>query len=77
MRVPPLLLLAALAACSASAALKAVSATSDAVTFEYADDRVGDAVRQAQLYCANLGRSASLREVTRDGDRSIATFDCR
>ncbi|HEX9490157.1 MAG TPA: hypothetical protein VF930_07720 [Stellaceae bacterium] len=77
-RLFPLLLLAPMAACSALSPLKAVRATPDELAFEYADDRAGDAARQASLYCANLGRSASLRQVTREaGAVSLAVFDCR
>jgi len=67
-----------MAACSALSPLKAVRATPDEVAFEYADNRANDATHQASLYCANLGRSASLREVTREaGTLSLAVFDCR
>jgi hypothetical protein len=72
-----LLVLAPLAACSAVAPpLEAVRATPDEVTFAYGDGRAADAARQAALYCANLGRLARLREVTRDGDHSITRFAC-
>ncbi len=78
MRLPALPLLALLAACSAIASLRTVSATGDAVVFEYANDRAAQAMREAALYCANLGKNASLRDVTPEqGDRSIAAFDCR
>jgi hypothetical protein len=77
MRGFALLLLAWLGGCS-SPPLKAVTATGDEVIFEYDDDDAGAALRQASLYCANLGRSASLREVSReDRSRSLAVFDCR
>ena len=71
-----LLVLAPLAACSAVPTVKAVRATPDEVTFAYGDGGADAAARQAALYCANLGRSARLREVTRDGDRSIIRFAC-
>ena len=76
MRRLVLLPLAALAACSTLSSLQAVSATADAVVFEYTGDRAAEAARQASLYCANLGRSARLRDVAQ-GERDIATFDCR
>jgi hypothetical protein len=72
-----LLVLALLAACGAVSSLEAVRATPDEVTFAYGDGRADDAARQASLYCANLGRTARRREVTRDGgDRSIIRFAC-
>ena len=75
-RILPLLL-ALLAACGAQEPLEALNATPDDVTFAYGDGRADDAARQASLYCANLGRSARLRGVTRDrGDRSTARFAC-
>ncbi|HET7594980.1 MAG TPA: hypothetical protein VFK49_05960 [Stellaceae bacterium] len=82
MRLHPLfwlLLLAPLAAaCGATPPLEAVRATPDGVTFAYGDGRADDAARQASLYCANLGRSAHLREVTQDGGADLlAVFDCR
>ncbi|HKW55316.1 MAG TPA: hypothetical protein VJO12_16615 [Stellaceae bacterium] len=79
MRLPllfRLLLLAPLAACAVAPPLEAVRATPDEVTFAYGDGRAADAARQAALYCANLGRLARPRQVTRDGDRSIARFAC-
>lgn len=77
-RLLPLLLLAPMVACSALSPLKAVRATPDEVAFEYGNDRADDAARQASLYCANLGRSASLREVTREaGAANLAVFECR
>jgi hypothetical protein len=77
-RLFPLLLLAPMAACSALSPLKAVRATPDEVAFEYSGDHADDAARQASLYCANLGRSASRRQVTREaGVLSLAVFDCR
>jgi len=73
-----LLLLASLVACSATPPLEAVRATPDGVTFAYGEGRAGDAARQASLYCANLGRSAQLREVAQDGGADLlAVFDCR
>jgi hypothetical protein len=67
-----------MAACSTLSPLTAVRATPDEVTFEYGNDRADDAARQASLYCANLGRSASLRDVTRAvGNANLAVFDCR
>lgn len=73
-----LLVLAPLAACAAAAPPEALRATGDEVTFAYGAGAAEDAAHEAALYCANLGRSARLREVTRDGgDRDIATFDCR
>ncbi len=78
MRLRVLPLLALLAACSTTASLKAVSATADQVVFEYGNDRAAQAIREAALYCANLGKTVSLRDVTpEEGDRSIAVFDCR
>ena len=71
-----LLVLAPLAACGAVPSVEAVRATPDEVTFAYSDGGADTAARQAALYCANLGRSARLREVTRDGDHSIARFSC-
>ena len=71
-----LLILAPLAACHAATPLEAVRATPDEVTFAYGKGAADDAARQAALYCANLGRAARLREVTRDGDRNIARFAC-
>lgn len=73
----PLLLAPLVAACGATPPLEAVRATPDGVTFAYGEGRADDAARQASLYCANLGRSAHLREVTRDGDdRTITRFVC-
>jgi hypothetical protein len=67
-----------MAACSTLPPLTAVRATPDEVTFEYVDGRADEAARQASLYCANLGRSANLRQVTREaGDADLAVFDCR
>ncbi len=78
MRLPVLPLLALLAACSAMVPLRTVSATGDAIVFEYADDSAAHAMREAALYCANLGKNASLRDVTPEqGGRSVAAFDCR
>ena len=72
------LLLLAPMACSGLSPLKAVDATANEITFEYSDDRADDAARQASLYCANLGRTASLRDVTRKADATRrAMFDCR
>jgi hypothetical protein len=71
-----LLVLAPLAACGLPPPLEAVRATPDEVTFAYGDGGADAAARQAALYCANLGRAARLREVTRDGDRSITRFAC-
>ena len=73
-----LLVLAPLAACSLPPPLEAVRATPDEVTFAYGDGGADTAARQAGLYCANLGRSARLREKTpaRNG-RTLAIFDCR
>jgi hypothetical protein len=77
-RLFPLLLLAPMAACSALSPLRAVRATPDEVAFEYSDDRAEDAARQASLYCANLGRSASRRQLMREADAlNLAVFDCR
>jgi hypothetical protein len=73
-----LLLLAPLAACGAAPPLEAVRATPDEVTFAYGDGRADDAARQASLYCANLGRAAALRNLTRvSGADTLAVFDCR
>jgi hypothetical protein len=71
-----LLMLTPLAACSAVPPVEAVRATPDEVIFAYGDGGADTVARQAALYCANLGRSARLREVTRDGDRSISRFAC-
>lgn len=71
----PLLLLAA---CGAPRPLQAVSATPSEVSFAYGGGRGEDAARQAALYCANLGRSATLRAKTpAPDDRTLAIFDCR
>jgi hypothetical protein len=76
-RLLPLLLLPPIAACATLSPLEAVRATPDEVTFAYSDGRGDDAARQAALYCANLGRSARLREVTREGaDRHVTRFAC-
>jgi hypothetical protein len=71
-----LLVLAPLAACSAVPPVEAVRATPDEVTFAYGDGGADAAAHQGALYCANLGRSARLREIRRDGDLSIARFAC-
>jgi hypothetical protein len=71
-----LLVLAPLGACGAVPPLEAVRATPDEVTFAYGDGAADDAARQAALYCANLGRSARLRQVTREGDRNVSRFAC-
>jgi len=73
-----LLVLAPLAACRAAAPPEAVSATGDEVSFAYGKGAADEAAHEAALYCANLGRSARLREATRASDaRTLATFDCR
>jgi hypothetical protein len=71
------LLLVFLASCAAASSLEAVTATADGVVFGYSGDRAADAARRAALYCANLGRGASLRQVTQESGHSVATFECR
>jgi hypothetical protein len=67
-----------LGGCSAAPDVRAVSAGPDSVAFEVAKDRQEDATRQAMLYCANLGRSAVLAEVTpAAAGISIAHYECR
>jgi hypothetical protein len=72
------LLLALPAACSAPPGVRAVTAAPDGVSFAFAAERQDEAMRQAMLYCANLGRNAVLRgvESAADGSR-VATYDCR
>lgn len=71
---PSLVLLALLAGCAAMPAVRAVEATGDAVTYEYPAGERDEAQRRATLYCANLGRTAVLRRVLREG---LAEFECR
>jgi hypothetical protein len=72
------LLLLLLAACGGPRPLEAVSATPDEVAFAYGDGRGDDAAHQAALYCANLGRSATLRAQTpTPQSRTLAVFECR
>ena len=70
------LLIVPLAACAPPPRLEAVRATPDEVTFAYGDGRADAAARQAALYCANLGRTAHLRDVTQEGGRSLTRFAC-
>jgi hypothetical protein len=73
-----LLVLAPLAACGATQPPEAVRATGDEVTFAYGAGAAAAAAHEAALYCANLGRSARLREETPAPDsRTLAIFDCR
>ncbi len=58
--------------------LQAVDTSGMGVTFEFRGDRIAEATRRADLFCANLGRNAALRSVAPGGDDvRIATFDCR
>jgi hypothetical protein len=67
-----------LGGCSAALDVRAVSAGPEGVAFEVAADRQEDATRQAMLYCANLGRSAFLAEVTPVvAGVSITRYECR
>jgi len=71
------LVLLLLAGCSDAPPLRAVEATGDRLALSFAGDHLADARRDAALYCANLGRSAVLREVSEHGDFTTAAFDCR
>lgn len=72
------LLLALLSACSAAPSMHAVEVTPDGVAYAFPDDQEDLARRQATLYCANLGRSAALQGMKRDGNGAhVAIFDCR
>jgi hypothetical protein len=67
-----------LGSCSAAPGVRAVSAGPDGVAFAVTADRQEAATRQAMLYCANLGRSAVLTEVTPGSDGvNVARYDCR
>jgi hypothetical protein len=71
------LVLLFLAACSDPPPLHAVEATGDRLALAFAGDHLAEARRDAALYCANLGRSAVLREVSEHDDVTTAAFDCR
>jgi hypothetical protein len=77
-RVIVMLVPALLAACAGPSSLRTVDAGAEGVAFRFHGTGIAEAERQASLYCANLGRSATLREVTRESDETgIARFDCR
>lgn len=58
--------------------VRAVETGAGGVTYEFPLDRRAEAMREAMLYCANLGRTAVLRQVTEKGDKDgVAAFDCR
>jgi hypothetical protein len=71
------LVLCFLAACRAGPELRSVEATGDRLSLAFAGDHLADAKRDAALYCANLGRSAVLRDVSDSAGVTIAAFDCR
>lgn len=67
-----------LAACSATPTVRATSAGAEGVTYEFPADRQGDALRQAMLYCANLGRGAVLKDNRLEPDGlAVAAYECR
>jgi len=69
---------AMLAACAGSTLLSAVDVGAEGISFRFRGADLPEAERQASLYCANLGRSATLREVARETDGTeLARFDCR
>lgn len=73
------ILAACLSACSAMPGLRATRAGTDSVTYEFAAEEQDEALREAMLYCANLGRSAAVlakRRIEADG-LIVATYDCR
>ncbi len=70
---------ACLSACSPIPGLRATRAGADSVTYEFAAEKQGEALRQAMLYCANLGRGTAVladRRIEADA-RVVATYDCR
>lgn len=71
------LILLLVAACREAPPLRAVEATGDRLALAFAGDHLAEARRDAALYCANLGRSAVLRELSEQGDVTTAAFDCR
>jgi hypothetical protein len=66
-----------LAGCAAEVSVEVVSSSATSVTFRFRRDAANEAARRAALYCANLGRTAELRDIGRRGDETAATFDCR
>jgi hypothetical protein len=67
-----------LAACAGAPSLSAVDAGTEGIAYRFRGSGLAEAERQASLYCANLGRSATLLEVARATDGSdLARFDCR
>jgi hypothetical protein len=69
---------AALSACSAMSAVRAVSADENGVSFEFPLEEQAEAERQAALYCANLGLSAERETLTPQGDGlAMAIYACR
>ena len=66
-----------LAACSNGPELRAVEATGQTLSLAFAGNHLAEARRDAALYCANLGRSAMLRDVSDNGGVTVAAFDCR
>lgn len=76
-RALPLLLSALLAACT-GAGVHAVNAGENGVTFEFPLEMADTATREAELYCANLGRHAERESFTVKGDnRGAASYECR
>jgi hypothetical protein len=78
MRHAPALLLGAALLAGCEGSVRALSAGADGVSFEFPLALAADADRQAQLYCANLGRAAERETLTqKGGDRAIASYACR
>lgn len=67
-----------LSACSVMPDLHATRAGADSVTYEFAAEKQDEALRQAMLYCANLGRGAAvLADRRSEADaRLVATYEC-
>lgn len=73
--VLPILLVAN---CGTASRVQATIATADSVSYQFPAGQQDEAMHQAMLYCANLGRSAVLRSVQpADGGLSVGTYDCR
>ena len=76
-RAATLLLPVLLAAC-AGAGVHALNAGENGVTFEFPLEMADEATREAQLYCANLGRHAERESFSHKGDdRAVASYECR
>jgi hypothetical protein len=66
------------AGCDAAPVVRATSAAAGSVSYEFPAGRQDEAQRQAMLYCANLGRTAVLKEIKRAEDGfPTASYACR